>query len=236
MNDIEFSGFVCYSVKSNVARSPISGNLNCLLLESDPTPDYYANNNFPEHKHLHDWHLYLPIKKQVVCFQDIVLRNAPLIGAELKSNLKIAPGQIYIQNKNHACIRVNTQNTNQLPFIINEFEDLGIQFYADKKLAQFESLIYYKKYTEFLKIGEGFYQDVDEENRHFFEVPHQINFDEFLIGIEKIKNNCNYHLFDSFLSSIFLKDTTQDFIGIYSEHCNKERFGELAKEIVKVFN
>ena len=236
MKEKELAGLTCYSVKSIVARSPLSDKLNCLILESDPTPDYYMNNNFVEHKHLHDWHLYLPIKKQVVCFQDIVLKNVPLIRAKLKNDLRIAPGQIIIQNKNHACIRVNTQNTSQLPLIIDEFKKLGIQFYANKKLAQFETLIYYKKYTRFLKIGEGIFQDSNEEYRYFFEVPHQIDFDEFLIGMKKIKNNCNYHLFDSFLSSIFLKDTAQDFIGIYSEHCDRNRFNELAREIKKVFN
>ena len=92
------------------------------------------------------------------------------------------------------------------------------------------------KYTEFAKIGDGIFQNSDDENHYFFEVPRLINFDEFLAGMEKIKNNCNYHLFDSFLTSIFLKDYTQDFIGIYSEHCDKSRFDELAKEIKKVFH
>jgi hypothetical protein len=235
MKEIELSGLTCYSAKSNVARSPISDNLNCLVLESDPTPGYYAKNNFPINKHVHDWHLYLPIKKQLVCFQDVILRNASILSSKFDSDLRIYPGQMTIQNENYACIRVNTKNIDELPLLIDEFKKLGVQFMSNKKITKYESLIYFKKYTELKKIEEGVFHDLNNENRYFFEVPVLINFDEFLVGMERIKNNCNYHLFDSFLSSIFVKNSTQDFIGIYSEHCDKNRFRELVKEIKKVF-
>jgi len=200
MKDTDFSGIACYSLKRSVASSLLSNKLKCFILESDPTPDYYAKNNFPENKHSHSWSLYFPIKKPAFCFQDIVLRNTAIINKKLNSSFKILPGQMTISNKTQACIRVRSQNIEQLPQLINEFKNS------------------------------------DDENHYFFEVPRLINFDEFLAGMEKIKNNCNYHLFDSFLTSIFLKDYTQDFIGIYSEHCDKSRFDELAKEIKKVFH
>ncbi|MCK5537964.1 MAG: hypothetical protein KAI79_14145 [Bacteroidales bacterium] len=236
MNNQEFKALTCYTVKGNVARASISDKLKYLVLESDPTPGYYAKNNFPVNKHVNDWHFYLPVKKQVICFQDIILRNAPIINNKLKSNLRIYPGQIIYHNQNHACIRVNTDNPKIIPAFIEELLKIGIKLFADTKTSEYESVIYYKKYTSFLNLDEGVYQDENNANRYFFEINSQINFDEFIVGMEKIKNNCNYHLFDSFLSSVFIENSTKDFIGIYSQHCNKDRFSELKEEITKVFS
>ena len=236
MKDADFSGIACYNLKRSVASSPMSNKLKCFILESDPTPNYYAKNNFPENKHSHSWNLYFLVKKPAFCFQDIVLRNAATINEKLNSNFKISPGQMTISNKTHACIRIRSHNIEQLPQLVNEFKKLDIRLFSKKEVAEYQSIIYYKKYTEFIKIGDGIYKNRNDENHYFFEVPRLINFDEFLKGMERIKNNCSYHLFDSFLTSIFLKDNTQDFIGIYSEHCDKSRFDELAKEIKKVFH
>ncbi|RLD54919.1 MAG: hypothetical protein DRJ01_17395 [Bacteroidetes bacterium] len=235
MNSQEFKALTCYTVKSNVAGASISDKLKYLVLESDPTPGYYAKNNFPINKHVNDWHFYIPVKNQIVCFQDVILRNVPIINDKLKSNLRIYPGQIIFKNKNHAGIRVNTDNPDIMPAFIDELIGLGLKLFKDKKVEEYESVIYYKKFTGFINIGEGIYQDENNANRFFFEIPRQINFDDFLSGMERIKFSCDYHLFDSFLASIFIENSTQDFIGIYSEHCDKNRFAELKEEIVKVF-
>ena len=235
MKNAVFSGVTCYNLRRSVSSSPLSNKLNVLVLESDPTPNYYAKNNFPENKHVHSWKLYLPVRKAAFCFQDIILRNAPLINEKIKSDFKISPGQMTIFNENHACIRISSNNVEKLPLLIEEFKKLDIRFNKSKEIAEFESTIYYKRYTEFVKIGDGIYKNRINGNHYYFEVPVLLSFDEFINGMEEIKNNCNFHLFDSFLTSIFLENKTQDFIGIYSEHCDKNRFGDLENEIKKVF-
>ena len=236
MENIEFSGVACYNLRRRVSSSPLSKKLNILVLESDPNPNYYAKNNFPENKHVHSWKLYLPVKKTAFCFQDIILRNAPIINKKINSDFKILPGQMTIFNESHACIRVSSKNVEKLPLLIDELKKLNIHFKKKKEIAEFESTIYYKKYTEFVRIGEGIYQNRVNGNHYYFEVPVPISFDVFMKGMEEIKNNCNFHLFDSFFTSVFLENKTQDFIGIYSEHCDKSRFGDLENEIKKVFH
>ena len=51
MNDIDFSGIVCYNIASSVARASISNVSNHLIFESDPEEGYYARNNFPENRY-----------------------------------------------------------------------------------------------------------------------------------------------------------------------------------------
>jgi len=38
------------------------------------------------------------------------------------------------------------------------------------------------------------------------------------------------------LVSLFYKDKIKDFVGIYSKHCDQNRFGELSREIKKAFH
>ena len=237
MKTLDMDGLTCFSVELTVARSPLSDNMDFLILESDPTPDYYAKGNFPPNeKHVSDRHLYLPIKKSINCFQDVIYRKANQFTEKLGSALSIYPGQMTFQNAEHQCLRLNINTTEQLPSLIKEFTDLGLQFYSNKQVEAYKCFIYYKKYTAFVNIEDGVYQDKNNAYRYFFEIPHQIDFEAFKKGIEQIKNNCDYHLFDSFLVMLYYKDHIKDFIGVYSKHCDKSRFGELKQQIRKQFD
>ncbi len=229
-------GITCFSFEIPVATSPISSDLNYLILESDPTPDYYAIGNFPPNKkRMMDRHLYLPIKKDMSCFQDVIYRKAIDLTKELGSGISIYAGQMTLQNQYRQCIRLNTNSTDHIPYIIEELKKLGIDFYSAKQLSIYTSFILYKKHIEYKNLEERVYQDENNPNRYFFKIPHQLEFSQFKHTMEMIKTNCDYHLFDSFLVSLFYKNEIIDFIGIYSEHCDKSRFGELKQEITKHF-
>ncbi|MEN8224710.1 MAG: hypothetical protein ABFS05_05045 [Bacteroidota bacterium] len=229
-------GLTCFSFEIPVASSPLSSELNYLILESDPTPDYYAIGNFPPNKkRLLDRHLYLPIKKDMSCFQDVIYRKAIEITQKLGSELSIYAGQMTMQNQYHQCVRLNTRSTDHLPYIIEELKKLGIEFYSNKKLAVYTSFIYYKRYVEYKNLEEGVYQDENNTNRYYFKIQPQIEYKQLKEGMDMIKTNCDFHLFDSFLVNLFYKNEIVDFIGIYSEHCDKGRFGELKQEITKYF-
>ncbi len=236
MKDIEFSGIACYDLRKNVSSSSLGNDLSILIMETDPKPNYYALHNFPENKHVHSWKLFIPVKNASFCFQDLIFRNAPVINEKIGEKYKIAPGQMTIFNEQHACIRISSGNVDSLSELVDELKELGIHFFKKRKVEEYESTIYYKKYTEFLKIRDGVYQNRKEGNHYFFEVPAPISFDVFGKGMKEIKNNCDFHLFDSFLTSVYLENGVQDFIGIYSEHCDTSRFGDLENEIKNVFH
>lgn len=52
----------CFRFEKKMDKSPLSSKNDCLLLESDPKPDYYAKGNFPPNQHDKSWYLYFPIK------------------------------------------------------------------------------------------------------------------------------------------------------------------------------
>lgn len=236
MKKIELQGLTCFKIERMVDRSPLSESMKCLVLESDPNPEYYGLQNFPPNKeHVGDKHLYLLVKSKINCFQDVILRNAGKIREQLDFKMHIFPGSMTFQNKTYQCIRLDTNHIEQLPLLITELKKLDLALEKDHKIKAYKSLIYFKKFIEYVRVEDGVYQDKDNQNRYFFRVHKHLGFDDFTKGMRQIKNNCDFHLFDSFLTDMFYRNDVLDFIGIYSEHCEKSRFGELKQHIIELF-
>ncbi len=58
MKDTIIGGMTCFRFEKKMDKSPLSSKNGCLILESDPNPDYYAKGNFPPNKHDKSWHLF----------------------------------------------------------------------------------------------------------------------------------------------------------------------------------
>ena len=237
MEQVIYSGVACYNVNVKLGRSEFSERLNTLVLETNHQPDYYAKANFPPNKHQNNWRFFVLIKKHVDCFQDVVLKKAYQINQKLGTNMEIMPGQLEFHKKNHLCIRINLSDKELLGTVIDELKTTGLVFLKDKKTADFQAEIFFKRYTELLELTDGVYKDSRIPGHYFFPINNIIEFKEFEKGVEKIKQTCNFHMFDSFLSFMFIDGGKgQDFIGIYSDHCDENRFPELKENIKNVFD
>jgi len=229
-------GVACYNVNVKLGRSELSEQTGLLILETNHQPDYYSRANFPPNKHQNNWRLFMLVKQHIDCFQDVVLKKAYQINKELGTKIEIMPGFINYNNKKYQSIRINLNDTSVLETVISKLESIGIVFLSDKKTKEYETTVFFKRYTELIEIQESVFKDSSIPGHFFFPINKNIEFDTFEKGIVKIKNNCNFHLFDSFLSFMFIEGGQgQDFIGIYSEHCDEKRFGELKKFIKQVF-
>jgi hypothetical protein len=234
MKSIAFAGLACTYTRLEVARLPHSKELKYLVLESDPTPGYYSKGNFPVNKgHVADHHFYLLVKNSVNCFQDEVLRIASLIREETKLLLHVSPGQMTFNNQNYQGIRIKTDEVNHLHLVIDKLRSKGIKFIKDRKVEPYTSTIQFKRYIEFRQLEEGIYQDNHNDKRFFITLPKLVDFDQFLIITEHIKENCDFNLFDSFLTSLYQKDKMLDFAGIYSNHCDRSRLSEFRDNLTK---
>jgi len=236
MQEITYNGVACYNAKVKLGRSPLSSKHGLLILETNHQPDYYALANFPPNKHQSNWRLFLLVKKHIDCFQDLILKRAYQIKKELSEDIEIMPGQIEFQRDEYQCVRINLTNTDLLETIIKDLESTNIKFISDKKVNEFETIVFYKRYTELVKIGEDFYKDYKIPGQYYFPIEKNIEFSEFTESVKKIKNNCNFHMFDSFQLFMFIEGGKgQDFIGIFSDHCDEDRFPELKNSIKKFF-
>lgn len=236
METKNIEGLVCFTLELSVETSKLSKEMGVLILESDSTPNYYVKNNFPPApEHLKEKHFFLPIKNTINCFQDLVYRKANILKEKYNSNFEIFPGQLVYQNIEKQGVRITINSVDELQEIISEFKEIGLDFFPHKNVNSYTSLITYKKYVNFQYIEDGVYQDANNPNRFFFETSKQIEFKDFQDGITKIKHSCNYHTFDSFLAFLIHNNTMNDYIGIYSLHCDKSRFKDLKVQIKNIF-
>ena len=237
MKSNELDNITCIEAMLRIVHPPLGESVKYLILESDPNPDYYALHNFPPNtEHANVRHLYLLVKNTIHCFQDVILRNIHQLREQFGSSMHIYPGSMSFQNEDYQCIRMDTTQVDRLPELIEALQKLGLTFLKDRKSDDYTGLVHYKKYIEYLAVEDGVFQDKNDANRFFFQINTHIDFEKFLKGMVHIKNRCEYHLFDPFLTEIFIKDKVYNFIGIYSKHCDKNRFGELKKEIKKQFD
>lgn len=238
MKDAKLFGLTCFKVNLEITRPQLDIDLKYLVLESDPNPNYYARNDFPPNaEHANNWHLYLLVKNRINCFQDVILRNKEELkkNSGLSSNNRLFPGSMTFKNETYQCVRMDITAPEKLPQLIKELEKLGVKFVKDQKFHPYRSFVYYKRYVDYIKIDEGIYQDSIDSNRYFIHVDKHLEFEEFEKGIVQIKNKCEFHQFDAFLTDMIYKNEVHDFVGVYSKHCQQERLGELKKEINTTF-
>jgi len=235
MNTIAFEGLTCLSFKTKVYYSNLSKDFGIMILEASANPDYYAKNAFPPQNESNKKHLFLPVKKDVSCFQDTVIRAAVNLKKNSSKDQHIFPGQIEIGNKVHQCVHMQIDDLTLFPELLKNLNQHQIKFMANSNVDAYESSMYFKKHIRFKEMLKDVYVDVDNSHRYFFKIDKHIEFDIFCGGIDKIKHNCNYHLFDSFLAHLFKNDEVMDFIGVYSKHCDESRFEELKSNINEVF-
>ncbi|MFW5705498.1 MAG: hypothetical protein ACOCX8_00725 [Bacteroidota bacterium] len=236
MDAPNFDGLVCFKIERTVGRSSESGIHNCLVLESDTTPDYYAWKNFPPEKHVSGKRLvYLLVKNRILCFQDIVLRHNAILSAHENDMARISPGYMSFQNEHQLCIRIKLSQNHLPDNLIGNLKNIGMQFFSDRKVKNFSSYIHYKYYAEFDRISDGMYQDRNDPHRFLLPITQYIDIRDLKPWMDEIKSNSGFYLFDSFLAETFLHGQFIDFIGVYSDHCDEGSFWKLRQEIEGIF-
>jgi len=234
MKNIDLYGLTCFKVKLKIDKAKDVGNMKYLLLESDPNPDYYARHNFPPNEeHTRQKHFYLLVKNHINCFQDVILRNTAMVREQF--GLLMHPGYMTFNNEDFLGVRLDVTDISRLVPLTEMLKELGLRFVRDKHVHPYESLVHYKKYVEYMEIEDGVFQDHNDPYRFFFKINRHLDFDHFQKGMEEIKFSCNFHLFDAFLTDMFIRNEMLDFVGVYSKHCDPTRFGELKKELKRYF-
>ncbi len=157
------------------------------------------------------------------------MRMAHQLRERTGTMLHISPGQITLWNKTWSCIRIRTDDVAVLPEYIKGFRSLGIRFLRDRHVEPYHAFVQYKRYTEFVIMEPGIYRDSENPHLYFVTLPANLEYPRFEELIKEVKNNCDFHMFDA--SLIYLNCGTRfiDMVGVYSEHCEEERLGEMKR-------
>ena len=126
-----------------------------------------------------------------------------------------AAGTLTYQNKSYNCVRFKHLPYNLVGDVLSEFEKSGIEFRKSRNVSPFQSMIRVRKFFSVKEILEGLYQDVDDKQITYLEIPVLLRWPTF----EKITMNMKYNMdddkWDAAQTSMFYKNGLKDFVRIY---------------------
>ncbi len=221
------SGYFCFYKKLDFSSFGDKNKSDWMILQSSPEPGYYSKANFPvNEKTQHDHHLFVIVKKTVPCFQDLVMRKSAEIVHEQKLSLHASPGQIDVFNKGHQCIRIRVSDLDHIYPLIDGLREAGIEFEKSKKVKPYTGHLQFKKYIKLKELHEGVYQDLEEPNRYFVQIPEPLEYNAFEKLIKETEFSCKFNHFDASRGALNQGKDAFDFIVIYSDRCEKEKLRE----------
>jgi hypothetical protein len=124
---------------------------------------------------------------------------------------------------------MRTQEISSIKPFLDDLKKLNIKFVGHTNMQPIKSIVHFKKHIEIKPISQGIFSDIFDKNRHFVEIPQHIELnelEEFEKIIEKIKNNCQFNMFNAALVSIARRDRVINMIAIYSKHCDESKLPE----------
>jgi hypothetical protein len=132
-------------------------------------------------------------------------------------NFDGAAGTLTYQNKGYNCVRFK-----QLPYrlvgeVLDEFEKNGVEFRKARKVAPFQSMIRVRKFFSIKEMSDGIYQDEDEKEITYLEIPLLLRWPTFEKITLNIKYNMEDKVWDAAQTSMYYKNGLKDFVRIYDE-------------------
>ncbi|MFW6227320.1 MAG: hypothetical protein ACOC31_04380, partial [Bacteroidota bacterium] len=209
-------GFVLKKEKLASLKTPV--DYNVFILETIlPYPGYYSPQNIPS------WSagpkkksVYMLIKPLECCNEEYITRKTQEIQQKSKIKPEASPGTLRIGNKEYSCIRMRLDSTFLIPEIIKKYCDKGITFLKKRNLDQMDCMIKVQKFFIMEQQKEGVYQDKEDSNIFYLQMPHDIPWDNFEETTMRIKNTLSISGFDAALANIYYKNGFIDFIRIYA--------------------
>ncbi len=219
-------GLACIRRMEKLGSYVSANNLKEFVLESNPGVSYYCKIDSPLAKTKDN--IYLLIKPYKNCNQDKILHLTENIKKCMNLEFAVYPGQLKVQNVLQSCLKVNVQNKNNIPDIINAFKNEGAEFLKSKKIEAYTTLVNTKECISIKEIDNFVFQDKGNKDIHYLEIPYQLEWSEFKEIETHIKNTFGYKDFDTSLVSIFIENQFREFIRIYvNGGCTCESFHEL---------
>ncbi len=229
-NDISNYGIV--TKKETLKSYTGSESLKDLILEaSEPFPGYYCMD-MPTENNCKPVSYFFILKPGPICNEDNIIRVTQKIKKEKNYEFDACPGHLTLFNNVQPHVRIQTKNHTLIPELAEEFKANGIVLQKNKKVKAFTSMIRIKKYFELEYISEGVYKSMDEPCFKYIRIQKEISWKDFEAITLTIKNTYNFKNYDYALAAIYQKCGLEDYVRIYSEHCDCEKLPVLRQKYI----
>jgi len=128
-----------------------------------------------------------------------------------------AAGTVTYQNKGITCVRFKQLPYNLVGDVLKHFEDNGLEFMKGKNVAPFQSMIRVRKFFTMKEMSDGIFQDADEAQINYLEIPVLLRWPMFEKTTLHIKYNMEDRNWDAAQTSVYYKNGMKDFVRIYDK-------------------
>ncbi len=192
-----------------------------------PFPGYYTGPQSPASGIKPPYYLFFIIKPTNLCTEDNIIRITQKIKQQSSLVFDSCPGQLSLFNIMQPHIRIHTSDMDIVPELVEHYKENGIVFQKAKEVTEATSLIRIKKYFELEPVYENVYRAADNPFFRYIRIPRQIDWGSFEKITDIIKVNNDFANYDYALAAFYQQCGFEDYIRIYSEHCDCTKLPEL---------
>ncbi len=217
--------------KEKLASVVNETNCRLLILESSlPYPGYHGGT-IPDR--LEPESLFVVTRNMYTNEQ--IIRAIQKVKNVYKIPFDAAPGTIFLRNNPANIIRFKGLSYNMISEVIEHFSDAGIEFAGVKKIAPYDTTIKIRKFFRLNKIVDGIYEDMDDKQFFYLQVPDLIDWDTF----EEMTKNIRYNIgdidFDAAQTSVYDANGLVDFVRIYHKDKNADKLISIRNSYLSSF-
>ena len=202
-----------------------------VLTDANPFPGYYSETPGDPDSSKPKF-VFVAMKQGKGCYEDDVLRATYSLKQKLNFDFDANYGRFLIFNNMKPCIRFRVNDYANVPEIIENFKNEGINFEPTKKVTPYDSNIKIRKYLTLTEIEKDIFSG-DESDHYFIRIPKHLKWKEFVKLILSVRSSGDFGLFDAAQTSLYLKDEIIEFVRIYTKSFKDKDFKILKEELLK---
>lgn len=215
--------------KEIVCSVKVKSSVESLVLESiDPFPD--VDNKYKKKYNLPKYY-YVGITSHHLD-QDILI-SAKNAERQFETELHSAIGEINVDGETYRVIRLKNISSKTLEEVLTAYKQYSLELKTFEKNIHSPAIICTRKFFYLEEIEQGFFLDLDEEEKGYLEIPSKLSWEEFENITEKVKTNCHNPAFDGAIGNISKHGVNQDVIRIYHPELDKEKLLDIGKTYIK---
>ncbi len=227
MRKLETVGMV--SKKEKLASADLD-NCRVLVLENlEPFPGYHGLN-LP--KDSVPGSLFL-VTKYTYNDEKIIRAIQQIKSMDNHTEFDGTPGTIKLFNNSAGVLRLKGLSYENLPKLVELFEDTGIDFKKKKKVSPYETIIKIRKFFKLHEIEDGIFQDDIIKEMHYIVLPKYLRWNSFEKITLDIKYNIEDNNYDAALVSVYYESGILDMVRIFDENATIEKLRNIKKKYIE---
>ncbi len=217
MKTIETLGYVLKETELATLKEGILSNT--FVVEAlHPYPGYHGAN-LPGNVDVAEFVFFITKSKYSV---EKIFRAMQNINKYLDKNIDAAKAVVNIYNKDYPAIRIkNCSNIAEIKDVQLGLKSEGIKF-AKKQKVKLTGLIKIHKPFYIEEVQKGIYQDLNDTDYSYVEIPTRIGWEEFRTITGRVKNASSEISFDAALGAIYRYKGVKDVVRVYTKEKNNE--------------